>query len=211
MLKLDKGAIDGILYINEVSTQGLTNMATIKKGTKNSKIGETMATRQTRPNHNLPEPFLPDSLTIVKIIAAYGVNDEDMELMLNLGVGRMAQWRKLYPSFEKAIEEGRTMADVEVMLALHKKATGYEQVDSTIFGKGEEARIVDIVRQIPPDTKAIEVWLKARKPDTFNRPSEHRVGPNKDDNVLGVNVEEKEHVVSSILALIPCADDPEDS
>jgi len=103
------------------------------------------------------------------------------------------------------------MADVEVMVALYKKATGYEQVDSTIFGKGESARVVDLVRNIPPDVKAIEVWLKARKPDTFNRPNEHRVGGAKDEKLIGVTDENKAQVISSIMALIPCADEPSDS
>ena len=77
--------------------------------------------------------FLPSHLDQVRAIAARGMTDLDMCKFLDIHPKQMKLWKKQYPLFEQAIEDGRTDADVEVVQALYKSAVGYSHVEEKLF------------------------------------------------------------------------------
>jgi len=151
--------------------------------------------------------FLPDLPDVVKAIAMQGVTDDELAFSFGLNPKIIKGWRKLYPEFDKAIEEGRTIADLQVINALHRKATGYQrQYDiAKPVGRGEDATLVTVtlVEDVEPETNAIKFWLQNRAPRHWNRASSNvAVGGRKDEPPIGVKTETKMELVSSILSLI---------
>jgi len=142
-----------------------------------------------------------------------GSTDDEIAMMMGLNPKIIAGWRKMYPSFDKAIEEGRTVADLEVIQALHKNATGATvQRDMPIkvrssTGKGcfeESVEIVTVEQEIPPETNAIKMWLQNRDPERWNRAGKplHPAGKETEPTALGIKNESKAELMSSILSLI---------
>ena len=72
-----------------------------------------------------PATFLPNFPDVVRAIAMQGVTDDELTFSFGLHPDIIKGWRHMYADFDKAIEEGRTIADLQVIEALHKKAVGY--------------------------------------------------------------------------------------
>jgi hypothetical protein len=144
---------------------------------------------------------LPSAPEIVKAIAMQGVTDDELAFMFGLPPKTIEGWRKMYDSFDSALEEGRTVADLEVVEALHKKATGYsyEKEFST-----KEGKVRSFTQHVEPETNAIKFWLQNRTPEQWNRAAKHLqlTGKKGEPNLDGVTPESKLELMSSILSLI---------
>lgn len=74
------------------------------------------------------------------------------------------QWMVDYPDFAEAAKEGGEKADMLVVDALHKIATGFEYTEEVaIPGEGIET----INRYYEPNIHAIKYWLNNRKSDKW--------------------------------------------
>jgi len=156
--------------------------------------------------------FLPMVPDVVKAIAMQGTTDDEMALMFGLSPKTVEAWRKYYPSFDKALEEGRTVADLKVIQALHQTAVGSIRKKDVLVkirtghGAGEfseDVEIHTITEEIPPETNAIKMWLQNRDPKRWNRAARHVQLTGK-ENEPGIDVknESKAELMSSILSLI---------
>lgn len=157
--------------------------------------------------------FLPAAPEVVRAIAMQGSTDDEIAFMMGLDPKVIKKWREFYPSFDKALEEGRTVADMEVVQALHKNATGAtirKDVPikvKTATGRGayeERVEIHTITEERPPETNAIKMWLQNRDPERWSRTVAHlRVtGKDGEPTIDGIKPETKMEVMSSILSLI---------
>src|SRR5690606_9205261 len=81
-------------------------------------------------------------------------------------------WREYYPSFSKAIEDGRTAADAKVVEALFTTATGLgldgrrsriRKQKVVNLGEGDY-HIAEIEEDIQPKFEAQRYWLDNRQP-----------------------------------------------
>ncbi len=156
--------------------------------------------------------FLPDFPEQVKAIAMRGVSDDEMAQQFGISEKLMQDWKRFYPDFAKAIDDGRTHADVRVVQALFHRAIGYSHPEVKLAqfeGEFTDERIVD--KHYPPDFGAIKYWLNNRQREHWKDRTEHAVGGSKDMPDIGVGVkdETKAELVSSILALITPQDDDE--
>ncbi len=156
--------------------------------------------------------FLPAAPDIIKAIAMQGTTDDELAMMFGLDPKIIAGWRKYYPSFDKALEEGRTLADLQVIEALHGNAVGRTRKRDVLVkvrtghGAGkytEEVEIHTVTEEITPETNAIKMWLQNRDPKRWNRANKpmHPAGKETEDN-LGVKRETKMELMSSIISLI---------
>lgn len=74
------------------------------------------------------------------------------------------QWMVDYPDFAEAAKDGGEKADMLVVDALHKIATGFEYTEEVaVPGMGIEA----ISRYYEPNINAIKYWLNNRKSDKW--------------------------------------------
>lgn len=150
--------------------------------------------------------FLPDHEQQIRMIAMKGATDDEIADIF--GVSRIAfqKWRKLYPTFEKALDEGRTVVDADVVFKLYTQTQGFYYTEETAAGK--DADVVEVRRYSKPDTAAMKYWLECRQPERWSSRTVI-TGGRKDGKELpvGVKVETRNEIIDSILSLIhPKAD-----
>ena len=95
-------------------------------------------------------------------------------------------WKVKHKSFSEAMRAGKMKADADVSHSLLKRAMGVKclqqkaiktkqpifNAENKKIGDKEVVEVVDTYYEEPPDTKAIEFWLRNRQPDTWNKDKE---------------------------------------
>ena len=73
----------------------------------------------------------------------------------------------------EVLKKCKEIADYEVENALYKRATGYDYTEVSIEKGTQGEKIKKTVKHVPPDTGAIAIWLKNRRPDKWrDKPAE---------------------------------------
>lgn len=151
--------------------------------------------------------FLPDHEQLVRYVAARGATDRDFEIMYGLSTGTVKKWRKHYPGLDKAIADGRTRADGDVLFAMYKNAVGFKYTEQQAVG-GREPEVLTVERFKPGETAAQKHWLGNRLRTDWPSVDRHEVsGPN--GSAIGVKVESRNEMIDTILKLIIPKSDPE--
>lgn len=129
--------------------------------------------KRFRPKQrSLNKLFLPDYLREVKAVAMRGLSDKDMASVFGIPWDLFKKWKRQYPSFQDAINNGRLNCDAEVLAALYKRATGQFSVPHTEIIKYKDYyETLDVEKHYPPDTDAIKYWLNNRKKDHWQQRS----------------------------------------
>jgi hypothetical protein len=185
---------------------------TLHRRKKKSRV-MTLAAQQTKARKATkrlrPEPsravapiFWPDHYDEVKAIAMTGMANDDMARALGVKEELWDAWTKYYPGFAKAIEDGRTNADAQVVAALHKNAIGFKYTADEVVRTRRGAQVVQVEKHFLPETGAQKFWLTNRKPE-WRAAQNMQVGGQK-GAPIGVEVkqETKMMVIHSILNLI---------
>jgi len=147
--------------------------------------------------------FLPDHLEQVRAIAMRGISEETMSQVFDIAKSQINLWKKQYPLFKDAIEDGYTDADSAVLSALYQRAVGYQHDEEKIMQWDGEIIRADTVKHYPPDVPAIKLWLTNRQREHWkDRHHSTHSGGAGDDSPIGLRDETKLEVMSSILALI---------
>lgn len=135
-----------------------------------------------------------------------GATDDEIARTFGVSPGTFGAWRKAYPSFEKALDQGRLSVDADVVVSLYRQTQGYEYEEEVAAGK--EGRVVTLKKYFKPDTRACEYWLNNRQPENWGSRTTI-TGGRKDGAELpiGVKVETRNELIDSILALIPSKPD----
>ena len=154
--------------------------------------------------------YLPDHEQLVRLIAARGLSDPEIEMIYGLGTGTLAKWKKHYPGLSRAIDEGRTVADSNVLFALYKTATGYCFEEEQAVG-GRDPQVLRVRKHKPGEFAAQKHWLGNRIKRSDNSPewprSEQLEVTGAGGGKLGIQVESRNDLITSILSLInPKAD-----
>lgn len=74
-------------------------------------------------------------------------------------------WKERYPEISEALKKGKEIIDFEVEQALLKRALGYtyKEVRKEVDANGRK-KVVEITKEVEPDTTAQIFWLRNRKP-----------------------------------------------
>lgn len=144
---------------------------------------------------------MPSQEHLVKMIAMQGADDEEIAAMFGVPYEHFKAWRKLYPSFNDALNEGRLPVDAEVTYALYKNATGFEYEEETTAGK--DGHVVKIKKYARPSGADARYWLENRRPDLWRNVSTVRA-TGKDDSRSpdGMKIETRDELIDSIVGLI---------
>ena len=82
------------------------------------------------------------------------------------------------------IRQGKLEADSNVAQSLYHRATGYSHPDEKIMQhKGEVVR-VPTTKHYPPDTQAMGLWLKNRRPKEWRETSHIKVENTQDSRLI---------------------------
>lgn len=148
--------------------------------------------------------FLPDHLEQVRAIAQRGVSEKEMSEMFDIHPRQIKLWKKQYPTFKDAIEQGYTDADAAVLSAVYQSAVGYTHEEEKIFQWDGAIVRADTIKHYKPDMTAAKLWLTNRQREHWKDRQQVGVsGGGMDDNApIGLRDETKMEVISSILALI---------
>ena len=152
--------------------------------------------------------FLPDHLDQVRAIAMRGIDEEKLSELFDISPRQISLWKKQYPMFKEALEEGYTDADVAVLSAVYQSAVGYTHEEEKIFQWDGEIVRADTVKHYKPDLNAAKLWLTNRQREHWadRKETKHSGDANAP---IGLRDETKMEVMSSILALIkPKPDNP---
>jgi len=112
-----------------------------------------------RPSGYNEEVHVP----LAQAIALLGGTDELCAKLLGIDRATLYRWKAKYPVFCDAIESGKEQQDKTVENALLKKAQGYTEKEERVFVYEGEIIKTKVDRVYPPDTKAMEFWLKNRR------------------------------------------------
>jgi len=153
--------------------------------------------------------FLPDHLDQVRAIAMRGLSEEKISELFDINRRQLAYWKKQYPSFKKALEDGYTDADAAVLSAVYQSAVGYTHDEEKIFQWDGDIIRADTVKHYKPDMTAAKLWLTNRQQAHWkDRHHSSHSGGAGDDSPIGLRDETRLEVMSSILSLIqPKPDD----
>lgn len=108
---------------------------------------------------------------LVKQAVMLGMEFKDIaSSVFNVPEEVFLQWMVDYPDFAEAAKEGGEKADMLVVDALHKIATGFEYTEEVaVPGMGIET----ISRYHEPNINAIKYWLNNRKSDKWKNKTEN--------------------------------------
>lgn len=156
--------------------------------------------------------YLPDYEQLVKLIAARGMSDAEIELIYGLGKGQLSKWKKAYPGLQRAIDEGRTVADANVLFAMYKTATGYHYEEDQAVG-GRDPCVLQVNKFKPGEFAAQKHWLgnRIRRQDGSSEwpRSEQLELTGANGGKLGVAVESRNDLISAIVSLVTAKPDNE--
>jgi hypothetical protein len=142
---------------------------------------------------------------LVRMVAANGASDAEIEMMYGLGSGTIAKWRKHYPGFDKALTEGRTVVDGDVLFAAYKNAVGFEFTEEQAVG-GREPCVMRVKRFKPGEHAAQKYWLNNRRKEQW-KTREHVDA--KSTTLHGLEPITRNSLIESIVKLVASKPDPE--
>lgn len=110
---------------------------------------------------------------VVFFLALLGADRIRMAEFFRVPEDQIADWEAKYPSFAQAILDGSVNADSAVVKGLLARASGLtlKSITATEFfnKEGEQTgrQVSTTHTEVAPDTKAAELWLKARHPENW--------------------------------------------
>ena len=146
-----------------------------------------------------PTSYLPTYNDQAYKLALLGATDKEIADFFDVCEATVNNWKIEHPEFLESIKDGKTKADYSVAHKLYDKAIGAEWIEEQAFklkeshydenGKKceeEKVVIVPVKRAAPPDTKAIEIWLRNRSAK-WKLPTELPALPNQTVNLIVVH------------------------
>ena len=126
----------------------------------------------------------PEGLLLLEGWARDGLTEE--QIAYNMGISRetLRVWKNKYSVISGTLKKGKEIVDIQVENALLKRALGYVSKEQKVTKDGE---IIELEKEIPPDTTAQIFWLKNRKPDKW-RDKVENVNTTDDDKVININI-----------------------
>lgn len=159
--------------------------------------------KDAKPREAPTGVHLPSERHLCYMLAAKGATDEEIEELCGVPRGTLAKWRKLYPSLDKAIAEGRTKPDAEVLYQFYRNATGYEYEEDQAVG-GKVAQVLRVNRHARASVEAQKHWLAIRKEEWRPVQKHEHSGPNG----TAIPIENRNQLIDSILAMVTSKPDP---
>lgn len=139
--------------------------------TKHRRGGKSKAGRKTC--------FGDTTRKIIKKLVTRGFTDEEVAQCLKITRQTYDGWKKRHPGFFASLCDWKNGADEKVEKSLYERACGYSHpdtkpqwVETVEIINGETVKsgkwvYADLIKHYPPDTPAITLWLKNRKPNEW--------------------------------------------
>lgn len=103
-------------------------------------------------------------------LAIKGATNEEIAQAFGISTRTFIRWRQKHESLDKAVTEGKDIADSKVEKSLYQRAIGYKVTDTEKIvdldlqtGEQKSMRVKTVEKNIVPDTMAIMYWLNNRR------------------------------------------------
>lgn len=116
-----------------------------------------MMARPTKYNQDF-HPLLGEALAI------NGLTDIQIAEKMGISEATLYNWQRDHGEFLEAIQRGKDTPDDQVENALLKKALGFREKTIKAFNSNGVVIYGEYDEYYPPDTAAIFIWLKNRRP-----------------------------------------------
>lgn len=112
----------------------------------------------------------PEGLTLLRGWTRDGLTDTEIAQRIGVARQTLYDWQARYPDIADAMRRGREVINYAVEDCLIQRVTGYDAVEtrSEYDADGNLLREIRQVRHVPPDTSAIEFWLRNRMRDRYS-------------------------------------------
>ena len=126
--------------------------------------------RKRKHGAGRPSVYDPIACTaLARKLRGEGKTMEDIAATIGVARSTFDEWRKNYPEFSAALEQGDEDADIRVERALFERAVGYEHPETKLvvvsggMGSGSFVQREEVTAHYPPDTAAAKFWLTNRR------------------------------------------------
>jgi hypothetical protein len=93
-------------------------------------------------------------------MALLGLTDVQMAKVLGVSEVTFNDYKKKHPEFLKSLTQGKEDADGKVAKAMYKRALGLTITEDALTRDGD---VVQLRKELPPDTAAAKHWLANRQ------------------------------------------------
>jgi hypothetical protein len=93
-------------------------------------------------------------------MALLGLSDSQMANILGITEQTLNNWKTEHPMFFESLTQGKENADGKVAKAMYKRALGLTIIEEALTKDGQ---IVQLRKELPPDTPAAKHWLANRQ------------------------------------------------
>ena len=94
-----------------------------------------------------------------------GHTDKELCIFFDVCEATLNNWKHQHPKFLESIKKGKDIADVEVVMALRKRALGYKYTETTTDSESDVIKVVE--KEVAPEVSAQCFWLKNRQPSKW--------------------------------------------
>jgi len=102
-------------------------------------------------------------MAIIRYGTIAGFNREKIAEMIGCTEGQLSDWCERFSEVRSALLHGRDLADMNVVKAAYRRATGMGIRDTYFASNGGEIKTKPFVKYLPPNPHSIELWLKHNK------------------------------------------------
>lgn len=123
-----------------------------------------------------------------------GMTDHQVAAKLGIAPSTLYEYKNLHPEFSDIVEEAKRIVDDMVESKLLELAMGFEYEEEAVTNKGD---VVTVRRYSKPDIRAVQFWLKNRRPSEWRDKQDLQVEGNQtleivlDDSHLFEDSEDK--------------------
>lgn len=124
-------------------------------------------------------PFLKE----IGQMAANGATEAEIAKKLRVAYSTFKAYKRANRELAAVLETSKELADLNVEAALYRRASGYTVEEITkerrLNRKSGEYELIEtkvVEKEVPPDTAAIQFWLKNRKPEEWREHQSIDVG-----------------------------------
>jgi hypothetical protein len=106
-----------------------------------------------------PTSYKPEMCEQVFEMALLGLTDVQMARVLGISEVTFNEYKAI-PEFLKSLTQGKEDADAKVAKAMYKRALGLTITEDALTRDGD---VVQLKKELPPDTAAAKHWLANRQ------------------------------------------------
>gem|GEM_PF-2671843 len=123
------------------------------------------------PNAKYKRWLTEEGLERIRGWAREGLSSEKLAARMNISPTTLTEWRKTFPAIEKALQQDPELINMRAENALLQRALGCEYTEErTEESEKNGLKTIRIVKHIPPDTKALSLWLRNRCANRWGNP-----------------------------------------